>query len=276
MNHWVTFCLGNFETLSGDLIILRTAKMSYIESIVMFIVDIIFYLGLSLIIQSYKDSGLTFWLYIKSFFTKVSRSDDIKLVNQDEDKIGGEKFEKHFQELSESNKKKLDENQCLKLVNVSKSFDELKVVNNFNGELFSNEIFCLLGHNGAGKSTTINMISGVFPPDEGDIFLNGRSLITDKEYLYENIGLCQQEDIFFDYLTVEEHLEYMCRIKGSEVNHQEINELITRIELLPKKNALCSTLSGGQKRKLCIALALIGNSKIILLDEPTSGMDVMA
>ena len=276
MNHWVTFCLGNFETLSGDLVILRTAKMSYIESIVMFIVDIIFYLGLAIIIQSYKDSGLSFWLYIKSFFTKVSRNDNIKLVNQDEDKIPGEKFEKHFQELSETNKKKSEENQCLKLVNVSKNFDELKAVNNFNGELFSNEIFCLLGHNGAGKSTTINMISGVFPPDEGDIFLNGISLITNKEYLYENIGLCQQEDIFFDYLTVEEHLEYMCKIKGSEVNHQEINELITKIELLPKKDALCSTLSGGQKRKLCIALALIGNSKIILLDEPTSGMDVMA
>ena len=68
----------------------------------------------------------------------------------------------------------------------------------------------------------------------------------------------------------------MCQIKGSEVNHQEINELIAKIDLSPKRTALCSTLSGGQKRKLCIALALIGNSKIILLDEPTSGMDVMA
>ena len=68
----------------------------------------------------------------------------------------------------------------------------------------------------------------------------------------------------------------MCKIKGSQVNRQEIDELITKIDLLPKKKALCSTLSGGQKRKLCIALALIGNSRIILLDEPTSGMDVMA
>ena len=104
-------------------------------------------------------------------------------------------------------------------------------MNNFTGELFSDEIFCLLGHNGAGKSTTINMISGVFPPDSGDIFLDGHSLVTNKDYLYSNLGLCQQEDIFFDYLTVEEHLEYMCKIKGSEVNHQEINELITKIEL---------------------------------------------
>jgi ATP-binding cassette subfamily A (ABC1) protein 3 len=68
----------------------------------------------------------------------------------------------------------------------------------------------------------------------------------------------------------------MCKIKGSKINKQEIDELINKIELYPKKKALCKTLSGGQKRKLCIALALIGGSKIILLDEPTSGMDVMA
>ena len=276
MNHWTTYCFGNFENLSSDLVILRTAKMSYIETLVMYIVEIIFYLGIAIFIQSYKNSGLPFCLYLKSFFTKVSRNDNIKLINQEEDVLPEAKFEKNFQELSEINKQKLSNNKCLKLVKVSKNFDELKAVNNFTGELFSDEIFCLLGHNGAGKSTTINMISGVFPPDSGDIFLDGHSLVTEKQYLYSNLGLCQQEDIFFDYLTVEEHLEYMCQIKGREVNHQEINELIAKIDLAPKKNALCSTLSGGQKRKLCIALALIGNSKIILLDEPTSGMDVLA
>ena len=275
-----TYCLGNFDDLSFDLLLLRAAKTSYIESIGMYLVNIVFYLGLSIIIQSYKDSGLSFCSYLKSFCSKVSRDVNIiNPINKDEESLNKEDnpmFEKHFQELSEINKQKLEQNQCLKLVNVSKSFDDLKAVDCFNGELFSNEIFCLLGHNGAGKTTTINMISGIFDPDEGDILLDGRSLVTDKKYLYENIGLCQQEDIFFDYLTVEEHLEYMCKIKGSQVNHQEIDELITKIDLLPKKKALCSTLSGGQKRKLCIALALIGNSRIILLDEPTSGMDVMA
>ena len=81
------------------------------------------------------------------------------------------------------------------MINVSKSFDDVQAVKSFNGELFSNEIFCLLGHNGAGKSTTINMISGIYDPDEGDILLDGRSLVTDKKYLYQNIGLCQQEDM---------------------------------------------------------------------------------
>ena len=280
MVYWTTYCLGNFDKLSFNLLFLRAAKTGYFEAMMMYVVDIILYLGLAIFIQSYKDSGLPFCSFLKSCCTKVSRQVEIiNPINNDEEALKEEDnqiFEKHFQELSEINKQKSEQNQCLKLVNVSKSFDDLKAVNCFNGELFSNEIFCLLGHNGAGKSTTINMISGIYDPDEGDILLDGRSLVTDKKYLYENIGLCQQEDIFFDYLTVEEHLEYMCKIKGSQVNRQEIDELITKIDLLPKKKALCSTLSGGQKRKLCIALALIGNSRIILLDEPTSGMDVMA
>ena len=120
------------------------------------------------------------------------------------------------------------------------------------------------------------MISGIIDPNEGDIIYNGTSLVTNKSYLYENIGLCQQEDIFFEYLTVKEHLEYMSEIKGSHSNQKEIEDLIKSIELDEKKDSLCKTLSGGQKRKLCVALALIGNSQIILLDEPTSGMDVIS
>ena len=114
------------------------------------------------------------------------------------------------------------------------------------------------------------MISGIEELDNGDIFLNNQSLVTNKQYLFENIGLCSQEDIYFDYLTVEEHLKYMSEMKGSKVNIDEINDLLIKLDLVSKKDSICKTLSGGQKRKLCIALALIGNSKLILLDEPTS------
>ena len=270
--------LNNFENLTWERLWLKAAKMSYVETIIIYIVDIFLYLGISAFIHSYRNSGLTFYPYIKSFFTHVSRdSNKISSLLIEKENINSIiNLKAHHQELSVINQQKQLNNQSLKIVNVSKNFDDLKAVENFNGELFSNEIFCLLGHNGAGKTTLINMISGIIDPDQGDILLNGKSLVINKDYLYENIGLCQQEDIFFDFLTVEEHLEYMCRIKGSKINKQEIEELITRIELTPKKDALCSTLSGGQKRKLCIALALIGDSKIILLDEPTSGMDVMA
>ena len=117
------------------------------------------------------------------------------------------------------------------------------------------------------------MISGILHPFEGDIFYKGMSLITNKEYLFENIGICQQEELFFEYLTVSEHLKYMCEIKGSKSYDDEIKSLINSIGLEEKRNSLCNNISGGQRRKLCKPLALIGNSNIILLDEPTSGME---
>ena len=130
--------------------------------------------------------------------------------------------------MTSFNLQKKEQRDCLSLVNITKNFDSLKAVDNFNCDLFGNEIFCLLGHNGAGKTTLINMISGILEPSEGDIFYKGQSIVTNKDYLFENIGICQQEDIFFGYLTVSEHLEFMCEIKGSKSNTEEIRNLINK------------------------------------------------
>jgi ATP-binding cassette subfamily A (ABC1) protein 3 len=260
-----------FPNLTWDEIWLRAYKVTYMEILIMKIVSIILYLGLSAFIYKYKNSGLGFFKFLQSFYKHVSRDIGIKPLVNEEKLIGG--FEKNFQEYSPMNKQSKDQKDCLSIVNITKRFDELKAVDNFNWDLFGNEIFCLLGHNGAGKTTLVNMISGIFAPTEGDIFYKGKSIITDKTYLFENIGVCQQEDILFEYLTVAQHLQFMCEIKGSKANVNEITDLIKRIGLSEKTACLAKTLSGGQKRKLCAALALIGNSKIILLDEPTSGMD---
>ena len=182
----------------------------------------------------------------------------------------------NHQALSEHNVMLKENNELLEIKNLTRFYGDLTAVNGFNGELFKNEIFCLLGHNGAGKTTLIKMISGLEDPDKGDILLNGKSIVVNKEYLFSNLGLCAQEDIFFEYLTVQEHLQYMCEIKGAQIDNKEIDTLLTKLSLKSKMNCECETLSGGQKRKLCIALALIGNSKLILLDEPTSGMDIIA
>ena len=263
--------LLSFKKISWEIIRLKSNKFSFMECIIMYLVEIIFYSLLLKIINKYKQSGLCFFQFLISCCKNFPRKINQKNENKNDEKICN--FEKHFQDLSPLNKQKKEKNDCLSIANVTKYFDSLKSVDDFNGDFFGNEIFCLLGHNGAGKTTLINMISGILSPTGGDIFYKGKSLVTNKDHLFKNIGICQQEDIFFEYLTVSEHLEYMCEIKGSKANTEEIRILINKIGLEEKYNFLCSTLSGGQKRKLCIALALIGNSNIILLDEPTSGMD---
>jgi len=254
--------------------------ITFFESVLFFIAEIIFYSSIALFVQSYKKSGLNFCLYLKSCFTQVSRNIDViqqPLINGQDNEVSNIlKYEIHYEELSLLNKQNKQQNKCLKVVGVTKKFNDLKAVNNFNCEFFSNEIFCLLGHNGAGKTTLINMISGIMDPEEGDIFLNGTSLVTNKDLIYQNIGLCQQQDIFFDYLNVQEHLQYIYDIKGIPRNFNEIQELILKLDLSNAQFSVCNTLSGGQKRKLCIALALLSGGKITILDEPTSGMDVIA
>ena len=258
---------------SWDNLRLSYNKISYLDTLIMFIVEIIFYSFISYFTKLYQNSGLSFLYFIKSIFTKVNREIDIKESSSNKELIT---LEINHEELNETNKSLKSQMLYLSLKNVTRKYDELIAVNNFSGELFKNEIFCLLGHNGAGKTTLIKMISGTEDPDFGDIFLNNISIVTNKNYLYQNIGLCQQEDIFFEYLTISEHLKYMMEIKGIKSDQIQIDNLIDKIDLKGKKDAICKHLSGGEKRKLCIALALIGNSQLVLLDEPTSGMDVMA
>ena len=219
--------LVTFKKLSWEVLWLKARKISYMNSIIMYIVEIILYSLLSFIIVKFRQSGLGFFDFSISCCKKVSR----KISQKREDKIDEKvlKFEKHFQDLSPFNLQKKEQRDCLSLVNITKYFDSLKAVDNFNGDLFGNEIFCLLGHNGAGKTTLINIISGILDPSGGDIFYKGHSIVTNKDYLFGNIGICQQEDIFFDYLTVSEHLKYICEIKGSNANNEEIRSLINKI-----------------------------------------------
>jgi ATP-binding cassette subfamily A (ABC1) protein 3 len=122
----------------------------------------------------------------------------------------------------------------------------------------------------------VNVISGLMEPEKGDVFLNGVSIITNQELIYKNIGLCQQQNILFEFLTVSEHLQFIYDIKGIARDFKEIQELILKLDLSDVQFRICKDLSGGQKRKLCIALALLSGGKIIILDEPTSGMDIIA
>lgn len=141
--------------------------------------------------------------------------------------------------------------------------------------LLNNEIFVLLGHNGAGKTTTISMITGIHEPDEGLIEILGK---TEFEEIREVLGVCPQENPLYDDLTIREHLELFGSLKGleGETLDGEIDKLLEDVDLEEKADDMSKSVSGGQKRKLSVAMAFSGDSKVIILDEPTAGMDTYA
>lgn len=127
-------------------------------------------------------------------------------------------------------------------------------------------------HNGAGKTTTMNMLIGMFSPTSGTAYLNGHDITTETIEARKQLGVCPQHNVLIDDLTVKEHIIFFCRLKGIKSNKQidsEISKYVHLLEFYDKVDALSKTLSGGQKRKLSIGVALCGDSKIVMLDEPT-------
>ncbi|XP_071130810.1 phospholipid-transporting ATPase ABCA3-like isoform X2 [Mytilus edulis] len=141
--------------------------------------------------------------------------------------------------------------------------------------IYEGQITALLGHNGAGKTTTISMLTGFFPPSSGTAKVNGYDIRKDITSVRSSLGLCPQHDILFDSLTVEEHLQFFACLKGCPKDKvkNEVDSMISQINLKNKSSAASKTLSGGMKRKLSVGIALIAGSKIVILDEPSSGLD---
>lgn len=162
---------------------------------------------------------------------------------------------------------------------LKKVYDKKTAVKNLHLNMFQDQITVLLGHNGAGKSTTMGMLTGLFPPTAGTAFIDGKDIRTDINAIRSTIGFCPQHNVLFNELTVKEHITFFSKLKGlkkgSDIDEQ-IRKYVNLLELTPKLNEQSKTLSGGMKRKLSIGIALCGNSKVVMCDEPTSGMDPSA
>ncbi|KAB1263378.1 ATP-binding cassette sub-family A member 3 [Camelus dromedarius] len=141
--------------------------------------------------------------------------------------------------------------------------------------MYEGQITVLLGHNGAGKTTTLSILTGFYRPTSGKVYINDYDVSKDMLQVRKSLGLCPQDDILFPDLTVSEHLYFYCMIKGvpPEIRVKEIDTMLAAFGLLEKRHAFSQSLSGGMKRKLSIIIALVGGSKVVILDEPTSGMD---
>ncbi|XP_074138922.1 phospholipid-transporting ATPase ABCA3-like isoform X2 [Sminthopsis crassicaudata] len=167
----------------------------------------------------------------------------------------------------------------IKIKNLSKTFKRGKkkneAVRNLNLNLYEGQITVLLGHNGAGKTTTLSILTGLFPPTSGQVYISGYEISQNMAHIRKNLGICPQHNILFDEITVAEHLLFYAQLKGLPKKKcpEEIDHILGILDMEPKRHAFSRTLSGGMKRKVSIGIALIAGSKVVMLDEPTAGMD---
>ena len=182
---------------------------------------------------------------------------------------------KKFRIKSFKNKKPL-----VSLKKISLSFGKRQILDNINFEVNQGQILGLLGPNGVGKSTIFNLITGLIKPAYGSIFFNGINVTNYP--IYERttkfkIGFCPQYGGFFSDLTLHENLKCVGEvlIKDDRIRNEKINKLISKFELDSVRDVKAKLLSGGQRKKCVIALALLGDPQILLLDEPYSALDLL-
>lgn len=166
----------------------------------------------------------------------------------------------------------------IRTMELVKQYKNLIAVDKLHLEIKQGELFSLLGVNGAGKTTTIKMLTCLTKPTSGDAFVGGYSITKEPEQVKRLIGVSPQETAVAPNLTVKENLELICGIHGfskekTQIKLEELERQFSLDEVLPRK---AGKLSGGWQRRVSIAMALISEPKILFLDEPTLGLDVIA
>lgn len=164
----------------------------------------------------------------------------------------------------------------IEIKNVYKKFKNVTALNGLTLTIRDNECFSLLGLNGAGKTTLINVLSTVIKKDGGEVYINGVNLDKDPEKVRKIINVSPQENAVCKKLTVKENLELVADLYGIENKAEKVAAAIKKFGLLEKAGVQARKLSGGQQRRLSIALAIISEPQILFLDEPTLGLDVKA
>jgi ABC-2 type transport system ATP-binding protein len=159
----------------------------------------------------------------------------------------------------------------IEVKNVVKSFKTVQAVRGINLRIFEGQFVALLGPNGAGKTTLVEMIEGIQKPDRGEIFILGKKWKGNEDELRKVIGLSLQETRFIDKLTVRETVKLFASF--FELKDERVDEIIYIVGLEEKKKSYVVNLSGGQRQRLALGVSLLNNPKILLLDEPTTGLD---
>ncbi|MBH8573501.1 ABC transporter ATP-binding protein [Nostocaceae cyanobacterium CENA369] len=163
----------------------------------------------------------------------------------------------------------------LKIENLNKSYKEIKVLQDFNLHIHSGEIYGLVGPNGAGKTTIINIICNLLQSDSGNIAINNQPI---SEATKKIIGIAPQENLLYKTLSCEENLKFFADIYGLDraTRQRQVNDTLAAVNLLDRAKNPVESLSGGMRRRLNIAVALVHQPKLVILDEPTTGLDIEA
>jgi len=204
----------------------------------------------------------------------VTKNKYPKKINNDE---LNDDVRTHFKNTCDPN---YEEDAPLKIINLRKVFGRGKkrkvAVKNTCLTIAKNKVVALLGQNGAGKSTTMNIIAGLSQPTSGDILVMNKSILRNPEGVQSELGICPQHDLLINNLTAMEHLYLYSGIKGG-INCLALDDILVSrldaVQLSSVKDSLVKTYSGGMKRRLSMIIATIGDPNVILLDEPTTGMD---
>lgn len=167
----------------------------------------------------------------------------------------------------------MPEEKIIEIKNLSKRFKELKAVNKLNLNVYRGDVFGFLGPNGAGKSTTIRMLMSLITPNEGEIKLFGKSLKDNRLEILKRVGAIVEKPDFYGYLSAYKNLEILGRISGRHISQKRIMEVLELVGLSTRFKSKVKTFSHGMKQRLGLAQALLHDPDLIILDEPTTGLD---
>ncbi|XP_039982421.1 retinal-specific phospholipid-transporting ATPase ABCA4a [Xiphias gladius] len=188
---------------------------------------------------------------------------------------GEENKEKDGQPFFEAEPADLVKGVCIQdLVKVFGSSSR-PAVDGLSISFYESQITAFLGHNGAGKTTTMSILTGMFPPTSGTATIYGKDIRRDMDTIRLSLGMCPQHNILFQHMTVAEHILFYSLLKGRPIAEaeEEVENMLQDLGLPHKRDELTQNLSGGMQRKLSVALAFVGGAKVVILDEPTSGVD---
>uniref|UniRef100_A0A8C5HN15 ATP-binding cassette, sub-family A (ABC1), member 12 n=1 Tax=Gouania willdenowi TaxID=441366 RepID=A0A8C5HN15_GOUWI len=160
---------------------------------------------------------------------------------------------------------------------LTKTYRDQIAIENLNVSFYEGHVTSLLGHNGAGKTTTMSLLTGLFAPSSGTIEVYGRDMQANINDVRKELGVCMQYDVLFDHMTTKEHLLLYGQIKAPHWSrgelHEQVNAILQETDMYAHRHKRVGTLSGGMRRKLSISIAFIGGSRLVVLDEPTTGVD---